>query len=99
MARRYLAALAGGLSLILAPGAFAAEVPANIAAAVAALGIRAAHFSKRRKCRVPGRVHTVRAVCLPLRRLAVKRVIAAATAVAIVAAATAAAAAPCLVVG
>ena len=38
MARRYLAALAGGLSLILAPGAFAAEVPANIAAAVAAAG-------------------------------------------------------------
>ncbi len=36
MARRHIAALAGGLSLILACGAVAAEVPANIAAAVAA---------------------------------------------------------------
>jgi predicted methyltransferase len=34
MTRRCLAALAGGLSLILAPAAFAAEIPANIAAAV-----------------------------------------------------------------
>lgn len=38
MARRCIAALAGGLSLILAQGAFAAEVPANIAAAMAAAG-------------------------------------------------------------
>ncbi len=35
MARRCLAALAGGLSLILAGGAFATEIPTNIAAAVA----------------------------------------------------------------